>query len=228
MWHGHSVARKPRRQPERARDPRAGRPPSPLKEATVVQGAGARQSAVPAAKAPDRVREPPHGVPGGGVPEHRRVLAAGNRDVHDPRRHVHAALRLLQRQDRQADVERPARAGAGGEKCRQDGPQARGDHERRPRRPPRPRRRRVRRRDPADPPPGAELQGGSPHARLPRRGDAARQGDRGTSRRVQPQRRGRPPPLSPGAAGVEVRALLPSPHAMPRRSPATKSRPSPA
>ncbi len=44
------------------------------------------------------------------MPEHRRVLAARHGHVHDPRRHVHAPLRLLQRQDRQADVERPARA----------------------------------------------------------------------------------------------------------------------
>ena len=56
-------------------------------------------------------REPPHGLPGGGLPEHRRVLGARHRDVHDPRRHLHAPLRLLQRQDRQADLERPARAG---------------------------------------------------------------------------------------------------------------------
>ena len=39
-------------------------------------------------------------LPGGGLPQHRRVLGARHRDVHDPRRHVHAPLRLLQRQDR--------------------------------------------------------------------------------------------------------------------------------
>ena len=57
-------------------------------------------------------REPAHGLPGGGLPERRRVLGARHRDVHDPRRHLHAPLRLLQRQDRQADLERPARAAA--------------------------------------------------------------------------------------------------------------------
>ena len=50
---------------------------------------------------------------------------------------------------------------------------------------------RVRRRDPPDPPPGAGLQDRGPDARLPRRGDAARQGDRRAPRRLQPQRRGR-------------------------------------
>ena len=34
------------------------------------------------------------------MPERRRVLGARHRDVHDPRRHLHAALRLLQRHDR--------------------------------------------------------------------------------------------------------------------------------
>ena len=60
-------------------------------------------------------REPPHRLPGGGLPEHRRVLAARHRHLHDPGRHVHAPLRLLQRQDGQADLERPVGAGAGGE-----------------------------------------------------------------------------------------------------------------
>ena len=72
-----------------------------------------------------------------------------------------------------------------------DGPPPRGDHERRPRRPPGLRRIRVRRRDQADPPAGAEVQGRGADPRLPRRGDAAREGDRRATRRVQPQRRGR-------------------------------------
>ena len=74
------------------------------------------------------------------MPERRRVLGARHRDLHDPRRHVHAPLRLLQRQDRQADVERPARARARRALDRADGPAPRGHHERRPRRPARLRR----------------------------------------------------------------------------------------
>ena len=58
----------------------------------------------------DRGRQPAHRLPGGGLPERRRVLGARHGDLHDPRRHMHAPLRLLQRQDRQADLERPARA----------------------------------------------------------------------------------------------------------------------
>ena len=107
----------------------------------VVQGPRARRPALPRAARADRGREPAHGLPGGRVPERRRVLGARHRDVHDPRRHVHAALRLLQRQDRQADVERPARAGARRALRRADGPAPRGHHERRPRRPARLRRR---------------------------------------------------------------------------------------
>ena len=113
------------------------------------------QRALPRAARAHRGREPAHGLPGGRLPEHRRVLGARHRDVHDPRRHVHAALRLLQRQDRQADVERPARARARRAQRRAHGPAPRGHHERRPRRPARLRRRRLRRRHPPDPPPGA-------------------------------------------------------------------------
>ena len=143
------------------------------------------------------------------MPEHRRVLAARHGDVHDPRRHLHAPLRLLQRQDRQADVERPARAGPGRAQRRPDGAQARGDHERRPRRPARLRRVRVRRRDPADPPPVAEMQGRGADARLPRRGDAAGQGDRRAARRLQPQRRGRAAPV-PASRAAARRSSAPA------------------
>ena len=61
---------------------------------------GAGRPALPRAARDDRERGPAHGLPGGGLPEHRRVLGARHRHVHDPRRHLHAPLRLLQRQDR--------------------------------------------------------------------------------------------------------------------------------
>ena len=206
---------------ERPDHPGPGRPAAARQEAAVVQGAGARQPEVPPAEEPDRDREPPHGLPGGRLPEHRRVLAARHRHVHDPRRHLHPPLRLLQRQDRQADVERPARARPRGAVGGQDGPQARGDHERRPRRPPGLRSASVRRRHQTDQTTGAELQSRSPDPRLPRRGDAARQGDRRTTRRVQPQRRGRPPPLPAGAAGFEPSTGRAASSGTPRRSAAT-------
>ena len=103
------------------------------------------------------------------MPERRRLLGPRHRDVHDPRRHVHAAVRLLQREDRQADVERPARAGPRRALGRAHGAAPRGHHERRPRRPARLRRVRVRRRHPPDPPPGAALPGRGADPRLPRR-----------------------------------------------------------
>ena len=45
---------------------------------------------------------PPHGVRGGALPERRRVLGARHRDVHDPRRRLHAELRLLRGRPRTA------------------------------------------------------------------------------------------------------------------------------
>ena len=67
---------------------------------------------LPRAVPPHRGGGPHHGVQGGRLPQHRGLLGARHRDVHDPRRHVHAPLRLLPRADRQADAQRPARAGA--------------------------------------------------------------------------------------------------------------------
>ena len=140
------------------------------------------------------------------MPERRRLLGARHGDLHDPRRHLHAPLRLLQRQDRQADLQRPARAAARRALGGEDGPPARRRHQRRPRRPARLRRPGVGRRDPLDPHAGAVVQDRVPDARLPRRGDAAGEGDRRAPRRLQPQRRGRaaavpgrPPRLALGA-----------------------------
>ena len=165
--------------------------------------------ALPRAARDDRGRGPPHGLPGGGLPEHRRVLGARHRHLHDPRRHLHAPLRLLQRQDRQADPQRSARAAARGAVGEADGPAARGDHERGPRRPARPRRARLRRRDPLDPAHGARLQGRGAHARLPRRGDAARARDRRAAGRLQPQRRDRAAAVSAGPPRLALPALVP-------------------
>ena len=53
--------------------------------------------------------QPAHGVRGSVVPEHRRVLRQGHRDVHDHGRHLHAALPVLRRRPRP-----PAAARRGG------------------------------------------------------------------------------------------------------------------
>ena len=203
----HALARQPRRDGRARRcsartcEPFRGRKPPWFK---VPPPGGSKYREL---SADDPRREPPHGLPGGRLPERRRVLGARHRDVHDPRRHVHAALRVLQRQDGQADVERPARAAARRALGRADGPAPRGHHQRRPRRPARLRRRRLGRRDPLDPHAGAVVQGRVPHARLPRRGDAAGQGDRRAPRRLQPQRRGRPAPVSRRAPRLALGAL---------------------
>ena len=55
-----------------------------------------------------------HGVRGGGLPEYRRVLGQEARHLHDHGRHLHAGLRLLQRQDRHARRARYVGAGACG------------------------------------------------------------------------------------------------------------------
>ena len=56
----------------------------------------------------------------------------GHGHLHDPRGHVHPALRVLQCEDRQADLERSAGAGPGGAFGGQDGPPARRHHQCRP------------------------------------------------------------------------------------------------
>ena len=96
---------------------------------------------LPPAQEGDRGRQPAHRLRGGQLPERRRVLGARHRDLHDPRRRLHPALRLLQRADRRADLERPARAAAGREPGEADGPAPRRGHLGRPRRPARLRRR---------------------------------------------------------------------------------------
>ena len=179
----------------------------PLAQAALAQGPGARRADLPPPEEVDRAGQPPHRLRGGELPERRRVLGARHGHLHDPRRRLHPALRLLQRADGQADLERPARAAAGREPGQADGPAPRGDHLGRPRRPARLRGRRLRRRDPLDPADGAGLQGRGADPRLPRPGDAARQGDRRAARRLQPQRRDRAAALSDGAPRLRLPAL---------------------
>ena len=183
--------------------------PVPGAEAAVAEGPGARWADLPPSEVDDPGGEPAHRLRGGQLPERGRVLGARDGDLHDPRRRLHAPLRLLQRPDGQADLERPAGADAGGEPGAPDGPAPRGRHLGRPRRPARLRRRRLRRRHPLDPDAGARLQGRGPHPRLPRAGDAARQGGPRAARRLQPQRRDGAAPVSEGSARVGLHAVGP-------------------
>ena len=200
------VARQPRRR-DRARPRRGAAVRDP--QAVLVQGQGARLTPVPRAVADDRGRGAEHRVRRGRLPQHRRLLAARHRHVHDPGRHVHPPLRVLQRDHRQAHPQRPAGAAARGPVGEEDGAEVRGRHERRPRRPARPGLDRVRGHHPLDPQAGAGHQGRGADARLPRRGDAAGPRDRRAARRVQPQRGDRAAAVPAGPARVEVPALLP-------------------
>ena len=104
---------------------KAHRPDAPAAEkARLDQGQGAGVERLWRDRG-DRARErPAHGLRGGRLPQYRRVLGEEARDLHDHGRHLHARLRVLQRQDRLARAARRGRAGA----CR------RGDLEARPRR----------------------------------------------------------------------------------------------
>ena len=125
-------------------------------------------------KRADAPVRPRHGVRGGGLPEHRRVLEAEARHLHDHGRHLHAGLRLLQRRHRHARRARSARAGQRRRSRRQARPGPRRHHLGRPRRPRRRRRRALRRSDhgaSAPAAPGTTDRGAD--ARLPAQGRRA-------------------------------------------------------
>ena len=63
----------------------------------------------------------PHGVRGGPLPQHRRMLGAQGRHLHDPGRRLHPELHLLRRLPRHAQGLRSAGAGAPGGGGRADG-----------------------------------------------------------------------------------------------------------
>ena len=105
-----------------------------------------------AADARHRARaRPAHGLRGGRLPQYRRVLGEEARDLHDHGRHLHARLRVLQRQDRAAGRARPRRARAGRRGDRKARPRACRGHLGRPRRSCRRRRRALRADDPRHP-----------------------------------------------------------------------------
>ena len=68
---------------------------------------GARRHRLRRDQGADAPAQPRHGVRGSGLPEHRRVLDQEARDGDDPRRYLHPRLRLLQRQDGDAEGGRP-------------------------------------------------------------------------------------------------------------------------
>ena len=97
--------------PRRARIPdQDRRRPSALQKARLDPRARAGVAALPRDQADPARAQPAHGVRGSVVPEHRRVLRQGHRDVHDHGRHLHAALPVLRRRPRPAAAARRRRA----------------------------------------------------------------------------------------------------------------------
>ena len=93
-----------RNAPDRARHA------APPAQARLDPRQGAGQPGLCRDQAADARPQPRHGVRGSGVPQHRRMLDQEARHGDDPGRHLHARLRLLQRQD--GDAARGRRAGA--------------------------------------------------------------------------------------------------------------------
>ena len=71
-------------------------------QARLAEGARAGVGELSPAQGADALARAPHGLRGSQLPQHRRVLAPRHGDLHDPRRHLHAVVRLLQRHARHA------------------------------------------------------------------------------------------------------------------------------
>ena len=155
----------------------------------MVPGPSSRQPGLSPTQGPDARAVAPHGLRGGGLPQHRRVLAAWDRDLHDPGRHLYPLLRLLQCEAWDAGHHRSGRTGAPGGGSLGARPGLCRGHVRRSRRPAGRWRVAVRGIDPCDPP---------ARPRLPSRGaDPRLFGPRGIGRGSS-RRRPRHPEPQPG------------------------------
>ena len=84
-----------------ARSVRARRA-APRAQARLAEGARAWLRELPPPQGTDARARPAHRLRRSELPQHRRVLAPRHRHLHDPRRHLHALVRLLQRHARHA------------------------------------------------------------------------------------------------------------------------------
>ena len=191
-------------------------------QAGLAQGEGARRSQLRAPEGPDARARAPHRVRRGPLSQHRRMLGAQGRHVHDPGRRLHPELHLLRRGARNADSVRSARAGATGGGGRADGAGPRGDHFGRPRRPAERRRRSVRQLHHRDQAPPARHLGRGPDPRLQglRAGASDRDGRPARHPQSQPGDGGTPVPAGPAG-----RALRPRPGPAGQRAPHGRHRP---
>src|SRR5439155_1552559 len=101
-----------RRRRKRSHDRRSRAPAPGMDQGARPRGRGVRAPAGRHARP-----RSPHGLRGGALPQHRRLLEPGHGDLHDPRRRLHAGLRLLRGEDGLAPpAPRPpgGRAGRGG------------------------------------------------------------------------------------------------------------------
>ena len=109
----------PRRPADRWRHPRSRRSDpgecrSGRAAAGVAEGPHRRRLDVREHEARPARRGAQHRLRGGALPEHRRVLGARDRDVHDPRQRLHAELWILRDRHRSPADHRPGRAAARG------------------------------------------------------------------------------------------------------------------
>ena len=148
-----------------------------------------------------------HRLPGGGLPQHLRVLGGPRGDVPHRRLAVHPAVRLLPDRHRQARGLRHGRASSGGRERRADAPALRHRHRRRARRPARRRRVAARRDGAPHPRREPEHRRRDPRHRLQRRPGPARRGVRLAPRGLRPQRRDRAPHLQADPARVPLRPV---------------------
>ncbi len=131
------------------------------------------------------------------MPEYWRMLDQEARYGDDPRRHLHARLRLLQREDRHAASRRLARTRTYRDRRGEDGADPHRHHLGRPRRPARRRREPVREGHPGAAPRNAADDDRDSHPRFPQQARKRGRGDRRcASRRLQPQSRNRAAALS--------------------------------
>ena len=151
---------------------------------------------------PHRAREQARDrLRGGRLPQYRRVLGEEARHLHDHGRHLHAGLRLLQREDRACRRPLdPRRARERRQRRREARPPARGHHLGRPGRPSGRRRAAFRRGDPRDPRRVARDDHRGPDAGLPAQGTARWRSSSRPARRVQPQPRNGAVEVPEGAA----------------------------
>ncbi|MBG9885072.1 hypothetical protein ABE10_00420, partial [Bacillus toyonensis] len=148
-----------------------------------------------------------HRMPGGGLPQHLRMLGGPRGDIPDRRLTVHTPLRLLPDRHREAGGLRHRRTTAGRRERATDGPAVCDGHQRRARRSPRHGGVAERRDRPQDPRAQPEHRRGATRERAQRGPRLPRPDLRRGSGGLRAQRRDGPADLQADSAGVPIRAI---------------------